>query len=340
LRVLVTGATGLIGSHTAVALHRAGHELRLLARDRAKVERVFGPRGIQIDQIVVGDVTDSQTVARALDDCDAVVHAAAVVALEASRAREVLDTNFRAVELVIGGAHERKLQSIVYVSSLSALFDPGGSPITVDAPLGTARSAYALSKVDGERFVRSLQEAGAPIRSSYPPAVLGPDDPGLSEGNHTIRAFLRDLMVITSSGFSLLDARDLAAVHTRLVEPHVEAGRYLIPGRWLTWAEMVALMDELTGRRVPRLRIPGPLLRGLGHVGDVIKRVRPFDFPLTAEAMDFATRWPGAVASPELERLGLEFRGARETCADAIRWMFEAGHLNAAEVGRLADGHG
>jgi nucleoside-diphosphate-sugar epimerase len=336
VRVLVTGGTGFIGSHTAEATQRAGHSLRLLARDPAKVERVFGARGVPVEEVVPGDVTDPAAVARALDGCDAVVHAAAVVALEASRAREVRETNLRAVELVVGGAHERGLRSIVYVSSLGALFSPGGPPISEDAPVGRVRSAYALSKAEGERFVRELERQGAPIRASYPPAVIGPDDPGLSEGNHMIRAFLRDLMVITSSGLSLLDVRDLAHAHARMLDPEADNGRYVIPGRFLSWAETVALMDEVTGRRVRRFRVPGPLLRVLGRLGDLVKRVRPFDFPLTGEAMDFATQWPGAVASPAFARLGVELRDVGESCEDAIRWMHEAGHLEAGKAGRLA----
>lgn len=337
MRVLVTGGTGFIGSHTAEAIHRAGHDLKLLARDAAKVERVFEPKGIRVDEVVVGDVTDPAAVARALEDCDAVVHAAAVVALEASRAREVRDTNLRAVELVVGGAHERGLRSIVYVSSLGALFEPGGPPIHANAPPSRARNAYATSKAAGERFIRRLQEKGAPIRATYPPGVVGPHDPGLSEGNHMLRVFLRDLMVITSSGLSLIDVRDLATVHARLVDAPNGSGRYVIPGRMLSWAETVSLMDEITARRVRRVRVSGRVLRVLGRVGDIVKRVYPFDFPLTGEAMDFATQWPGAVASEELEGLGIEFRDARESCRDAIRWMFEAGHLDAAEAGRAAD---
>jgi nucleoside-diphosphate-sugar epimerase len=337
MRVLVTGGTGFIGSHTAAEIHRAGHELRLLARDAGKVERVFGPKGIRVSDVVVGDATDPSAVARALEGCEAVVHAAAVVALESSRAQEILETNIRAVELVVGGAHERGLCSIVYVSSQSALFEPGGPPIHADAEPSQARSAYATSKADGERFVRRLQQAGAPIRITYPPGVIGPDDPGLSEGNHMLRAFLRDLMVITSSGLSLLDVRDLAVVHARLVDAPAGSGRYVIPGRMLSWAETVALMDEVTARRVRRIPVPGPLLRALGRLGDLVKRVYPFDYPLTREAMDFATRWPGAVASQDFERLGVELRNVRESCEDAIRWLYEAGHLDARYAGRVAE---
>jgi nucleoside-diphosphate-sugar epimerase len=337
MRVLVTGATGFVGSHAAAVLAARGHRVRCLVRSREKLAQVLGARGVDPGEAVVGDVTDADAVARALDGCDAVLHSAAVVALEASRSGEVLGTNQRGVEHVVGGAHARGIRSIVYVSSLGALWTPGGGPIHADSPLASARSAYARSKSESERYVRELQQAGAPIRSVYPCAVLGPDDPGLSEGNHTLRVFLRDLMVITSSGFSIVDARDLAQVLAALVEPERATGRFVIGGHYLDWAAVVNAMEELTGRRVRRLRIPGPALRLLGRAGDLAKRVVPFDFPLTAEAMDFASQWPGAVTSPEVERLGVKFRPAHETYADAIRWMVGAGHLQPAHAGRLGE---
>jgi nucleoside-diphosphate-sugar epimerase len=259
-----------------------------------------------------------------------------VVAIEARRAQEVRGTNLRAVELVVGGAAERGVGGVVYVSSLGALFAPG-APICEDSPVAVAKSAYARSKADGELYVRQLQHAGAPIRTVYPPAVVGPDDPGISEGNHTIRAFLRELMADTSSGFEVVDVRDLAALIAALVAPSAAAGRYVVSGAYRDWSDMIALMDELTGHRVRRVRIGGPLLRLLGRVGDVVKHVYPFDFPLSGEAMDFATQWPGVVRSPAIDALGIRFRDGRETYADTIRWLFQAGHLTARQAGKLAD---
>ena len=337
MHVLVTGATGFVGSHAVAALRARGHRVRCLVRSPEKLERLVAARAIEVDEAVAGDVTDAAAVDRALAGCDAVLHAAAVVALESGRAREVLGTNRRGVELVVGGAHERGITSIVYVSSLGALWTPGGPPIHASSPLATARSAYARSKTESEEIARRLQEQGAPIRCVYPPAVVGPDDPGLSEGNHTLRVFLRDLMVITSSGFSAVDVRDLAQVLAALVEPEHGSGRFVIGGHYLAWSEMVAALDALTGRRVRRVRIPGSLLRLLGRVGDVVKRVAPFDFPLTGEAMDFASQWPGAVTSPEVLKLGVAFRAVHETYRDAIRWLVEAGHLPAELAGSLAE---
>jgi nucleoside-diphosphate-sugar epimerase len=336
MRILVTGGTGFVGSHTARALARAGYALRLLVRDRAKAQRVLGAHGVDVSDCRVGDVTDRDAVSRALEGCDGVVHAAAIVAFERSRAAEVLHTNARAVELVLGGAHQRRLGCVVYVSSLSVLFSPDGPPIAPDSPLAAAESPYVRSKTEAERFVRRLQAEGAPICSTYPPAVVGPDDPGLSVGNLAIRSFVRHGMALTSSGFQIVDARDLAALHVALLARGAAPGRYLTAGHFFSWRELADLIDDLTGERVRRVRIPGSALRLLGRLGDAVKRVYPFDFPLTGEAMGFATQWPGSERSPAVDELGIRFRDAREALADTLRWLHRAGHLERRRVGRLA----
>jgi nucleoside-diphosphate-sugar epimerase len=336
VRVLVTGGTGFVGSHSAAELVRAGCEVRLLVRDPRKVERVFAPHGAAPKDVVAGDVTDAASVARALEGCDAVLHAAAVVALEAHRAAEAWGTNARGVEVVLGEAERRPLSSVVYVSSAAALFRAGGGPIAPDDPVASVRSPYARSKGEAERTARGMLERGAPLRISYPVGVLGPDDPGLSEMNHTLQVLLRDFVAVTSSGISVVDVRDLARAHAALVLGRAEPGRYVIGGHFLSWREVADLIDGLTGGRVRRVRLPGALMRAAGRVGDLVKRFAAFDFPLTHEAMTFATRWPGADSRRIEDALGACFRDPAETFADTLRWLAKAGHLEPRRIGRLA----
>jgi hypothetical protein len=85
------------------------------------------------------------------------------------------------------------------------------------------------------------------------------------------------------------------------------------------------------------MTVPGWLLRAAGSACDVVKRFYDFDFPLTREAMEFTTRWPGADAGRTIEDLGVRFRDAEETFRDAVVWMYRAGYLTKSQVGRLAD---
>jgi nucleoside-diphosphate-sugar epimerase len=336
VKVLVTGGTGFTGSHTVAALVAAGHDVRLLVRDAAKVGRVFAPHGLEPRDVVVGDMTDPAAVAKALAGCDAVVHSAALVDLRRSAARRVEETNTRGVELVVGGAAERGLARIVYVSSLSVFFAPGGPPVSPELPIAPATTAYARSKVHAEVYVRRLQAEGAPVAVSYPAGIVGPDDPGMSDANHAVYSWYRDTGIVTSGGFQCVDVRDVAALHVKLLELPPGSHRYAAAAEMLPWAEIYALLDRLTGTRVRRFPAPGWLMRALGSVGDVVKHVYDFNFPLTRDSMEFATQWPGADASRTTRELGLAFRPVAETYRDTLAWLYRAGHLDARHVGRLA----
>jgi nucleoside-diphosphate-sugar epimerase len=310
--------------------------VRLLVRDAEKVRRVFEPHGLELHDVVVGDMTDEGAVEKALAGCDGVVHSAALVDLRRQSARLVEDTNARGVELVVGGAARRGIPRIVYVSSLSVFFVPGGPPVSPELPIAPATTAYARSKAQAEVYVRTLQDQGAPIRLSYPAGIVGPDDPGMSDANHAVYTWFADLGVVTSSGFQCVDVRDVAALHVKLVELPEGAHRYSAAAEMLPWAAIYELMDRLTGTRLRRFAVPGWLMRAAGSVGDVVKRFYDFNFPLTRDSMEFATQWPGADASRTTREIGVAFRPIEDTYRDTLRWMHRAGHLTAAHVGRLA----
>jgi nucleoside-diphosphate-sugar epimerase len=339
MRVMVTGGTGFVGSHTVRRFLDRGHSVRLLVRDREKVRRVFDPMDIGIldEDVIVGDIVDEAAVKQAMEGCDAVFRSAAVVDMRLSMARQVFETNHRGVELVVGGAHRRGLPSIVYVSSMSVFFEPGRGPLHLEMPIAEGSTAYARSKADAEHEIRKLMSEGAPIRVSYPTGILGPDDPGLSDANHAIYTFFKETGVNTSSGFQIVDVRDLAALHAVLLEMPEGAHRYVAAGPMLTWPDTYRLLDEITGKRIWRFPIPGPLFRLLGSLGDLMKKhVYDFSFPLTRDAMEYATQWPGCSGERTTRELGIEFRSAHETYHDTVQWLYNAGHLKARHVGRLA----
>jgi nucleoside-diphosphate-sugar epimerase len=339
MRVMMTGGTGFAGSHTVRRYIAAGHDVRLLVRDANKVRRVFDPFEIAFaaSDVIVGDITDEESVTRAMQGCDAVYHGAALVDMKRSMASRVLETNRRGVELVVGGAVQKGLPSIVYVSSISVFFEPGRGPLHVDMPIAEGTTAYAKSKSQGEQEVRRMQSGGAPIRVSYPTGIVGPEDPELSDANHAIYTFLKQTGVNTSSGFQIVDVRDLAEMHLRLLEQAEGWSRYAAAGPMLSWPDTYRVLDELTGKWTRRFPIPGPIFRALGSVGDVIKNVYDFTFPLTRDGMEFATRWPGCSGERTSRELGISFREAKETYRDTIRWMYEAGYLSSKQVGKIAD---
>ena len=317
----------------------AEREAALDMVDREKVRRIFDPQGIALpeEDVIEGDIVDLATVERAMEGCDAVYHGAALVDMRRKMADRVLRTNARGVANVIGHAVKRGLPRIVYVSSASIFFLPGSGPIHLDMEIQPGTTAYAKSKAQAEQVIRALQAEGAPIRVSYPTGIVGPDDPGLSDANEAVYIFFKQTGVTTSSGFQIVDVRDLANVHLRLLEREGGMARALAAGPMLDWASTYQILDEITGTRLWRFPMPGAPLRFFGSVGDVLKRfVYDFRFPLTRDGMEYATQWPGASGEEAAREFDVTFRSARETYTDTVRWLYEAGHLKARHVGRLA----
>jgi len=120
MKVLITGGTGFVCSHAVAAIAGSGHELRLLVRRPEQVAASLDPLGVDVCDVVVGDVLDETVVASAVQGCDAVVHAAAVFSLDSRRAEEMRRTNVPATELVLGQAVARGLDPVVHVSTTTA----------------------------------------------------------------------------------------------------------------------------------------------------------------------------------------------------------------------------
>jgi dihydroflavonol-4-reductase len=331
LRVMVTGGTGFVGFHTARALHEAGHSVRLLVRSPDKMRRVLAPFGLDTLDHVQGDIADERSVQRALDGCDAVVHSAAMVNVHAKDSLETIRTNRRGTELVIGGAVEMGIERIVQVSSSTALFNPGLQMIDENSPLGTQAVGYGRSKIESDLYVRGLQAKGAQVYTTYPGSIMGPDDPGLSEAMVGLRTTLDDVFVITTSGIQIIDARDLALAHVRLLERGGAPQRYTMGGQFFKWSEFADILESLIGARLRRVRASRRMLQGLGRLGDLAHRFVPFDLPISYEALWYATEWTPSDDTRVQQELGFSYRDIRETLGDAIIWLADHGHLKHLE---------
>lgn len=339
MRILVTGATGFVGSHTAVALRAAGHDVRLLLRSPEKLKHVLALHGDglaeQFNDLVVGDVTDTALVRQALEGCDGVVHTAAFVSTHKKDAERVIHTNVGGTRNVIGQGCELGLNHLIHISSVAALYHPDYTVLTGDEPPTDADSAYGHSKAECERYVRSLQEAGHPVVIFYPASIIGPHDPGLSEPMNAIRIFCSRMGVVTSGGNQFVDVRDIADACVAALEKLKGPARITLGGHYYPWKELINTLYELTNRHVPYAPIPGPLLRALGVLGDGVVALTGANIPITSEGMQYATRWVCTQDRKFETLLGLHFRDHRQTLADSLRSLYRAGHLKKKHLGRL-----
>jgi nucleoside-diphosphate-sugar epimerase len=340
MRVAVTGATGFVGAHTAVALLDAGHELSLLVRDPARVGATLGALGVQEQDVtlVTGDMTDADAVGRMLDGADAVLHAAALVSLDKSRGPEVLAANPAGARTVIGAALDAGIDPIVHVSSTASLFRRGLTSLHSDLPPAELASAYGRSKAEAEQFVRDRQAEGAPITITYPASVLGPPaGPAAGEVSAAVTQHLgAGMLPLPRASWSMIDVRDLAAVHVAALEPGRGPRRYMCGGTHMTMVELGQRYRFLTGRRFPVVRAPASAFRALGRLNDVLGRFVSYDTIFTGEAMDIFTSWVATDDRRTHDELGVEWRDPNETLEAAIQGLLAAGRVTPKQAGQVA----
>lgn len=323
MRIAVTGGTGFVGAHSVRALLDAGHRVRLLVHPSDTPEASLAPLGIELDdgQVVVGDVCDRSDVARLLEGCDAVLHAAGVVGVDDSREDLMWRVNVDATRQLFRMADERGLDPIVHVASYSALFPSPDAVIGPDSPTTTqARSAYGRTKSAADRIAREMQAAGVPIVVTYPSSIVGPP-----AGPH--RGITADgwapllrfgVSISFDGGMAMVDVRDVAAVHAAVMEPGRGPRRYVCGGHMVDFDHVIDTLALASGRRIRRIRVSRRAMLGLGRLSDALARVLPVSPALSYEAAWLLTTRTPTDDSRTLQDLGVTWRPIEAALADSL----------------------
>jgi nucleoside-diphosphate-sugar epimerase len=336
MRVLITGGTGFVGSHTVAAVTGAGHDVKLLVRRPERAQAALAPLGVDEVDTVTGDVLDAASVQAAVEGCDALINAAAIFSLDPGEAERMLATNTRATEIVLEAAIGAGLDPIVHVSSYVALL-PSNDVLGPNSPVGVGAPAYPRSKAESELIARRHQAEGAPVVTTYPGAVVGPDDPYFGETAFTIAMILRNRMPFAlPGGWPIADVRYVANGHAAILESGRGPRRYFLTGHWRTWKELYVSFRHVTGRRLPTVPTPGFLGRASGRAMDGLQRLTRARLPFSYQGSWVVTQCRGADDTVTREELGITPPPLEQTLAETIRWMVESGHLPSSLAGDVA----
>ncbi len=274
MRVLVTGASGLLGGAVARAVAAAGHEVRTFQRR---------PSGIPGIADSLGSVTDPAAVADAVRGMDAVVHLAAKVSLAGDPAEfeRVNVGGTRNMLAAASGLESGEPARFVQVSSPSVAHC--GASIMGDGALpadpGAARGDYARTKAEAELLALAADSSRLSVVAIRPHLVWGPGDTQLVQ--RIVDRARSGRLPLLGHGAALIDtiyvdnaASAIAAALERA--PEVHGRSYVVTnGEPRPVAEMLAGICRAAGVTPPRVRIPASAARTAGSLIEAIWRVRP-----------------------------------------------------------------
>ncbi len=334
--VLVTGISGFIAKHVALALLGAGYRVRGTVRDRSAGKAVadtLARHGADVAMLdfVVTDLTRDTGWDEAIAGCDYVQHLASPFPIEAPADRESLVPVAREGTLrVLRRAFASGVRRVVETSSIVAMMYRAGRPARFSVteqdwtdPEWAPLSAYIVSKTRAERAAWEAADAAGDrerLCTVHPGFVLGPLlDAKSGTSVDVIRLFLTGAYpAVPKVAYPVVDVRDLAAVHVAAMRAEGAGGRRLIAaGETLSMRDMALALREAfpeRARKIPIGQLPDTVVRLAGYVDRQLRSLRG-DLGVT----------PGVDASYVTAMTCVAFRPSREAVVAAGRSLFEHG---------------
>ena len=313
---LVTGASGFIGGAVARALLARGVQVRALLRPGA-VPNVPDPRALEA---VRGDLRDPGAVRAAARGCAAVFHVGGLYSFSAG-AGELHAVNVLGTCHAIVAAREAGAR-LVHTSSISTIGGMRGGELPDEHQRATgAPGPYKRSKGRAEELVAEAIASGLDAVIVNPTFPIGWGDVKPTPTGAVIRDFLAGrLPAYVETGMNVVDVDDVAEGHWLAFERGRRGERYILGNANLTMRELLGELAELSGRRVPRLRLPYAVALGLAHADAVVGRLVghariPLEGVRTAREIRFAS------SARAVRELGLPQTPVRTALEKAVRWF-------------------
>ena len=326
--VLVTGASGFVGSAVLRSLGEQGLRLRALVRATSPRTNLDG-----LDcEIVEGDMRDRASMAAALRDVRYLFHVAADYRLWARNPEDIVTANLAGADAVMHAALDASVERIVYTSSVATL-RAGDASTSVDetSPLdeGEGVGAYKRSKVVAERLVeRLVADRGLPAVIVNPSTPIGPRDvKPTPTGRIVVEAASGRIPAFVDTGLNLVHVDDVARGHLLALEKGVIGERYILGGQNVSLRDLLADIAALTGRKPPTINLPRAPLYPLAWAAEAVGQITGKEPFVTRDALTMASHHMFFTAAKAERDLGYAARPYREALADAVAWFRGAGYI-------------
>jgi dihydroflavonol-4-reductase len=326
-QTLVTGASGFVGSAVARTLTGEGFRVRALVRPGSPR---FHLDGLDLE-FSEGDLRDAASIRRAMRGVRYAFHVAADYRLWARDKREIYAANVDGTRNLMQEVLRAGVERVVHTSSVATLslkHTPADEsvPLSEDEGIG----AYKRSKIAAERLVEAMI-----ARDKLPAVIVNPSTPigprdvkPTPTGRIIVEAALGRIPAFVDTGLNLVHVDDIAEGHIAALKKGLIGERYILGGTNVLFADMLADISRLVGRKPPTVRIPHAVAMPVAYAAEGMARLTGREPFATVDGIRMA-KYRMFFSSAKAEReLGFRARPYLQGLEDAIRWFREAGYLD------------
>jgi len=326
MKVLLTGATGFLGSEIARELVRQGHSLRVLVRGTSRLD---GLAGLAFDK-VVGDVLDAASIERALDGMDALIHTAGHTGSRPRDKAAVMRTNVEGTRIVMAAAARRPGLRVVHTSSVVTI-GATAKPRVLDehATWNLAGTGYHYvdSKKAAEEIVLEHARAGLDVVVLNPGMILGPGDVYITSTRYVLEYLRGRNRFAPRGGLTWGDVREIARAHVTALRKGRAGERYILAGQNHSHAEVMATLYRVTGLHRP-LPAPRLVLWIAAILSEAAAKIHPHGLEeMNRGVLRWSQKWNYTDSGKAQRELDYVIRPFDETVRDTVRDFMRRGLL-------------
>jgi dihydroflavonol-4-reductase len=332
--ILITGATGFLGSHLLYDLVMSGQPVRALYHDKGKlvfVKKIFqyyqADAGHLMDKIewVQGDILDYHSMMDCLKGMDQVYHCAGMVSFQGADKLKLMDINVMGTTHVVNACLELNIPRLCHVSSISALGISQDGELIDESRLwnqGSSASQYSISKFRGEMEVwRGIHE-GLNAVIVNPSVIIGP---GMWFGSvsNLYRQIYKGLSYYPTGASGYVDVRDVVQTMIKLANSELKGERYIISAENKSHREIINYIAEGLHRPLPTRRLSPFLMKVISSMEKVRSLLTGKPLRITSTSLQSATAIFSYSNQKIGETLSIDFIPIKESIAFSSRLFTE-----------------
>jgi dihydroflavonol-4-reductase len=328
MKILVTGATGFVGSVLLEGLPKSFPDAQcsafVLPDDpfKSSLSRFKGLRQIE------GDITDRNDVWNAVQGHTHVIHLAGFISYKKRDRKVLMNVNAKGVKNIVDACCEHRIHKLIHISSVGACgFHKDGRSADEGTPFNWPHYFhYMVSKNEGQKIVeRAYQKGGVPSVILMPASIMGPGDPNPQTPHNQLykRIYNKGLFGCFSGGLAVVDVRDLVEIIQKAIKSHDVCGKYLVVGDNVKYSDVVKAIAGQAKKKAIPFPVPASVLSIAGGFFEFIEGLSGRK-PLLTYSYGKLSGWTVYYSNEKSrKKIGHQYRPFEVTIADGCRYYEE-----------------
>jgi len=333
-KVLITGANGFIGANIVRAAIEKGYAVKAFVRKTSDISTI---KDLQIE-FAYGDLRDAESVSKAMDDCDYIIHGGAIYTFvpmwfwaDPAKIKAIYDVNVWATDKLMENALEKGIKKVVFTSSESAIGMPTNNSITDEKLFATKKELpghYKISKYLGELVAIKWNKKGLPTCSILPTVPIGPYDIKPTPTGRIIRDFMNGQMPgFVDTKLNVVSVKDVAMAHVLAIKNGKPGERYIAGNKNMALRDFLRLIADVAGKKAPTISFPKFIVIGFSFFDELVTWKIKKKYPKTPLESVAAAKIRIFDCSKAWNELKMPKTNLRIAIKEQIDWFYENGYI-------------